>query len=145
MTLHRVYLQSPKVDLIEKCYDANTNSNWSNGQFKVENALPRTAIAATSLGASSDSFKLRVFYAAHNLRLFEKIFEGKVWEDGDFNKPTTPGTIPGTQAAVINWGGNPSDHNMRVYFQKGELVTGVTEWAWWDSSWKPGRLAIPPA
>ncbi|RJE25374.1 fucose-specific lectin [Aspergillus sclerotialis] len=134
----RLYIQNEEGDLVEKCYDANRG--WYNGGLKVPEAPPRAAIAATSFNATSSSVSIRVYYAGPDDRLLEKAWDGQRWQDGGFNERS----IPGTQVAVVNWGSGPQ-LNLRVYFQKGEFVSGVSEWAYSSGRWGAGRNAIPPA
>ena len=134
----RLYTQNEEGELVEKCYDANRG--WYNGGFKVSEAPPRAAIAATSFNATSSSVSIRVYYAGPNDRLLEKAWDGQRWQDGGFNERS----IPGTHVAVINWGSG-SQLNLRVYFQKGQFVSGVSEWAYSGGGWGAGRNAIPPA
>lgn len=51
-------------------------------------------------------------------------------------------SIPGTQAAVIAW--TEEGTQLRVYFQNGTQVSGVSEWVW-SNGWVKGAAAIPPA
>lgn len=134
----RLYLQDQDGSLIEKCYDGNRV--WYTGGFKVTKAPPRTAIAATNFNANSSGVSIRVYYASGENRLLEKGWDGQGWYDGGLKQDT----IPGPQAAVIEWG-HGSQLNLRIYFQRGEFVSGVSEWAYSNGQWKQGRIAIPPA
>lgn len=82
---------------------------------------------------------IRVYYGGANNRLLEKAHDGGNWYDGAFNQPC----IPGTECAVIYWGAS-ADLNLRVYFQNGTEVSGVSEWVW-NGKWGQGVKAIPPA
>jgi len=133
----RVYFQATNLNLVEQCYDG---SNWYKGAFSVPNAIPRTSLAATSFAATSNSISLRVYYGAPNDRILEQAYDGsKGWYTGGFSQPS----IPGSEVAVINWGSG-SGLNLRVYFENGTDVTGVSEWVW-NGSWTAGVAAIPPA
>ena len=123
---------------MEKVYEANRG--WYNGDLKVPEVPPRAAIAATSFHASSTSVDIRVYYAGPEDRLLEKMWNGQTWGDGGFNERS----IPGTQVAVINWGSGPQ-LTLRTYFQTGQYVSGVSEWAYAGGKWSTGRNAIPPA
>ncbi|KAI9780654.1 MAG: hypothetical protein M1839_006595 [Geoglossum umbratile] len=132
----RVYFQLDNMNLIEKCYDS---APWYTGGFSVQNALPRCPIAATSFNASANGVSLRVYFATNDNRIVEKGYDSSNWYDGGFSV----NSIPGSEAAVINWGGS-GGINLRVYFQKGIKVTGVTEWVW-NGGWSQGAAGIPPA
>jgi len=132
----RVYFQSTNHNLIEKCYDS---APWYTGGFSVQSAIPRCPIAATSFNASSNGVSLRVYYGTGGDRILEKGYDSSNWYDGGFSV----NSIPGSEVAVINWGGG-SGINLRVYFQKGTKVTGVTEWMW-NGGWSQGAAGIPPA
>ena len=96
-------------------------------------------MACTSYVSSSSQVGIRVLFTK-NLKLYEYSWNGKGWQNHDLGV----GCIPGTKVAMIGWG--RGDHlNFRVYFQKGEHVTGISEWMWTGGNWKAGRLAIPPA
>jgi hypothetical protein len=129
----RVYLQDNNLKLFEKAYD--NGKGWYTGGFSVQSAPPRTSLAATSFG----SISLRVYYGTADNRIQEKGYDSNEWYDGGFNERC----IPGSEVAVIHWGSG-GDLNLRVYYQLGELVTGVTE-LMWNGGWRVGKAAIPPA
>jgi Fungal fucose-specific lectin len=130
---NRVYFQAPNTDLIEKCYDSKP---WYTGAFSVPKALPRASLAAISFNPTSN-ISLRVYYSTTNDHIREKAWDSNSWYDGAFDVSG----IPGSKVAAIRWG----NVNIRVYFQKGTLVTGVTEWMWNGSGWSQGQAAIAPA
>jgi len=133
----RTYFQASSSAVIEKAYDAN--QGWYNGGLTIPNAIPRTALAVTSFAATNSSISLRLYYGAPNDRILEKGWDSSSWYDGGFNQPS----IPGSEVAVITWGSG-SGLNLRVYFQNGTDVTGVSEWVW-NGGWTAGVAAIPPA
>ncbi|KAJ5092007.1 hypothetical protein NUU61_006877 [Penicillium alfredii] len=133
----RVYFQDTHNGMVEMCYDHN--NGWYNGALKMAHMLPRAAMACTSFMMSSNTLAIRLFYATPT-QVREMVWDGKKWHDGNFHVDC----IPGTEIAAISWG-HGNNLNMRVYFQKGELVSGVSEWMWSQGNWKAGKLAIPPA
>jgi hypothetical protein len=113
--------KTPPLNLIEKAYDNAGAVDWCLGAFSVKPGIPRTCLAAWSF-PSAAGISIRVYYGALNNRLLEKCIDQGGWYDGCFNQPS----IPGTEAAVITWGQGAS-LNLRVYFQNGTFVTGVSE------------------
>jgi hypothetical protein len=134
---HRTYYQDPASALIEKAYDASTG--WFLGAFSVPSALPRTCLSCCCFGVTNSAVSIRVYYEGANNRLLEKGYDGGNWYDGAFNQPC----IPGTESAVIFWSGS-AGVSLRVYFQNGTEVSGVSEWMW-NGKWAQGVKAIPPA
>ncbi|OBT90746.1 hypothetical protein VE02_00672 [Pseudogymnoascus sp. 03VT05] len=98
---------------------------------------PRASIAVTSYPSSS-GISLRVYHAAAGNTLLERAYDGDGWYAGGFVQRT----VPGTQAAVISW--TTEGTQLRVYFQNGTQVSGVSEWVW-SGGWVRGVEAIPPA
>lgn len=97
-------------------------------------------MAATSFNASPSGVSIRVYYAGAANRLLERGWDGQSWYDGGLDQDT----IPGPQVAVLEWGSG-NQLNLRVYFQRGEFVSAVTEWAYSGGQWKVGSVAISPA
>lgn len=133
----RTYFQSLNFTIIEKAYDAS--AGWYTGGFSIPSAQPRATLACTSFNASSSGISLRVYYGTASNHILEKGWDNNGWYDGGFKQPC----IPGSECAVINWGSG-GGLNLRVYFQNGTDVTGVSEWVW-SGSWTKGVAAIPPA
>lgn len=101
---------------------------------------PRAALSAVSFNATHSSISLRVYYATASA-ILEKAFDASgSWYDGNFKQDT----IPGSDSAVIDWGSG-SSLEIRIYFQNGTAVTGVSEWAYTRGGWTKGVNAIPPA
>ncbi|KFZ08258.1 hypothetical protein V501_06037 [Pseudogymnoascus sp. VKM F-4519 (FW-2642)] len=132
----RTYIQTPSLSLAEHAYD--TPKGWYTGAFSVASAPPRAAIAATSYPASASAISLRVYHAAADNTLVERAYDGDGWYAGAFVQKT----VPGTQVAVIEW--TTQGTQLRVYFQNGTQVSGVSEWVW-SGGWVKGAAAIPPA
>ncbi|KAJ5826050.1 hypothetical protein N7474_003188 [Penicillium riverlandense] len=157
----RAYCQMPDNSIQEFGYD-NDKAGWKKMQ-SLGTAMPGTEICCTSFKMSdmsirvyfqdmndgiienatittgADKVGIRLFYATSN-RLLEMTFDGKRWNDGNFHV----NCIPGTEMSCLSWGGG-NNINMRVYFQKGEQITGISEWVWNKGTWNPERLALPPA
>ncbi|OBT75607.1 hypothetical protein VF21_05826 [Pseudogymnoascus sp. 05NY08] len=131
----RTYIQTPTLSLAEHAYD--TPKGWYTGSFTLPSAPPRASIAATSYPSSS-GISLRVYHAAADNTLLERAYDGEGWYAGGFVQRT----VPGTQAAVISWTSDGTQ--LRVYFQNGTQVSGVSEWVW-SGGWVRGVEAIPPA
>ncbi|KFY89265.1 hypothetical protein V498_06476 [Pseudogymnoascus sp. VKM F-4517 (FW-2822)] len=131
----RTYIQTPSLSLAEHAYDSS--KGWYTGAFSISSAPPRAAIAATSFSLAS-TIALRVYHAAADNTLIERAYDGDGWYAGAFVQRS----IPGTQAAVIAW--TSEGTQLRVYFQNGTQVTGVSEWVW-SNGWVKGAAAIPPA
>lgn len=121
--------------LVERCYDSH--KSWYNGSFKVDGILPRTGMACTS-HVSGDQVRIHILYVTGTI--VREMYWDQKWHEGSMKV----NSIPGSEAAVIGWG-QGNDFNMRFYFQKGEHVTGISEWAYMKGNWKAGQLALPPA
>ncbi|OBT52371.1 hypothetical protein VE04_07737 [Pseudogymnoascus sp. 24MN13] len=156
----RVYAQLPDNTIQEYGYDsastgwvkqtnlgsavagssiATTSFNISSLSIRgASRPPPRAAIAATSYPASASAISLRVYHAAADNTLVERAYDGDGWYAGAFVQKT----VPGTQAAVIEW--TTQGTQLRVYFQNGTQVSGVSEWVW-SGGWVKGAAAIPPA
>lgn len=136
----RVYFQLSNLSVIEKAYD--NNSGWYNGALTIPSLPVRAALACTSFNVSASRVSLRVYYSTTGSNgnvLREKGYDNGPWYDGGFIQPC----IPGSGVAVINWGSGGS-LNLRVYFENGTKVTGISEWVWF-TKWTKGVDAIPPA
>jgi hypothetical protein len=132
----RVYLQDTSLQIFEKAYD--DNQGWYTGGFSIPNAAPRATLSCCSFNASSSGVSLRIYYSTLANTILERAWDGS-WYDGGFQQPC----VPGSESAVINWG-KGSDLQLRVYFQNGTKVTGVSEWCY-SGGWVKGVSAIPPA
>ncbi|KAI9768932.1 MAG: hypothetical protein M1840_004528 [Geoglossum simile] len=130
----RVYFQVTGLDLIEKCYDS---APWYTGAFSVPKAPTCASLAVISFNATSNGISLRVYHSTANNHIREKGWDNSGWYDGGFDVSS----ISGSTVAAICW-----DHvKIRVYFQNGTHVTGVTEWMWNGGGWSQGQAAISPA
>ncbi|KAK2811383.1 hypothetical protein FQN49_008464 [Arthroderma sp. PD_2] len=135
----RVYFQATNRHVVERVHDGGS---WSDGGMVVRAAKPRTALAATSfLLRPGNTRSVRVYYSTEADRILEKGTDGgNRWYDGAFQHSS----IPGSQIAAVDWG-NGGVFNIRVYIQDGAFKTGISEWAWFQRSWRRGTHAIPPA
>jgi Fungal fucose-specific lectin len=136
----RVYYQVSNLSIIEKAYDAS--KGWYTGGLTIPSLPPRAALGCTSFNAGPTSISLRVYYSTtgdNDNLLKEKAYDNGPWYDGGFVQHC----IPGSKGTVIQWGSG-SGLNLRVYFQNGTKVTGVSEWMW-IGKWVKGQDAIPPA
>lgn len=121
--------------MIEKACDSN--SHWYTGSFNVANMIPRGAMACTS-HVYDQKVYIHVLYVM-GTTVREMYWDNK-WRAGSMKVDC----IPGSEAAIVRWGSG-SDYDMRFYFQKGEQVTGISEWMFSKGDWKAGKLALPPA
>ncbi|PLN81073.1 fungal fucose-specific lectin [Aspergillus taichungensis] len=129
----RLYMQDERNNIFERCYD--DGQGWSKGQFSVRDTVPRTDLSVTSFNRTS----IRVYYVDRDNKLKEMGYDGKDWYQGGFNRPC----VPGSQNGAVSF--MKSDNvRIHVFFQRGELVTAVTEWIY-EGSWKEGKAALPPA
>ena len=103
------------------------------------NMPPRAAMACTSYPISSNQIGIRVLCVNADHVADEK-FDGKDWQKEKIGVEC----VPGTEIAAISWGSGNSVQ-MRVYFQKGEHVSAISEWMWSQGKWSSGELALPPA
>ena len=126
-------MQDERNNIFERCYDED--QGWSKGRFSVRDTVPRTDLSVTSFNRMS----IRVYYVDRDNKLKEMGYDGKDWYQGGFNRPC----VPGSQNGAVSF---MKDGNFRlhVFFQRGELVTAVTEWIY-EGSWKEGNAALPPA
>ncbi|PVH87839.1 fungal fucose-specific lectin [Cadophora sp. DSE1049] len=139
----RLYYQAPNLDLIEKAHD--DGSTWKTGEFFVKSASPLAAISATVWTVpGSTGTGIRVYYTGPNDTILEKANDGS-WYDGGFKQAS----IPGSQIGSLSWyASSTKAPEIRVYFQAGVQVTGITEWKWQGGlgAWKIGHQpALPPA
>jgi hypothetical protein len=134
---NRAYFQDTSLSIIEKAYDSN--QGWYTGGFSIPKAQPRASLSVTDFNASSSGVSLRVYYGTADNKILEKAWDGS-WTSGGFSQPS----IPGSESAVITWGSG-GGLQLRVYFQNGTHVTGVSEWCWGTGGWTKGVAAIPPA
>lgn len=135
----RVYTQGTDLKISEKAYDES--KGWYTGGLSFS-APPRTSLSTTSFNASSSGISIRVYYGEtkNGNEVREKAWDGSGgWYDGGFAQPS----IAGTDSSVIAWD-KGSNLQLRVYFQNGTAVTGVSEWVF-SKSWTKGVPAIPPA
>ncbi|KAJ5717378.1 hypothetical protein N7488_003024 [Penicillium malachiteum] len=135
----RVYFQDPHHVLREKCWDQERG--WYDGSFKVSGSHhvpPRAAVACTSYLLGHERIGISVFYAIAG-SMQEVRFDGR-WHEGKMDV----NCIPGSEVTAISWG-NEKSLEMRVYFQKGEHVSGISEWMYTGGKWKAGKAALPPA
>ncbi|KAJ5628141.1 Fungal fucose-specific lectin [Penicillium lividum] len=137
----RVYFQDSLRNLKEKCFDEG--KGWYDGAFKVSGSsskfVPfRAAMACTSHHMGSDRVGINVFFVTAK-GIQEMVYDGK-WREGKLDVEC----IPGSEVAVTSWGSG-KDMQMRLYFQKGEHVSGITEWVWKQEKWESGKMALPPA
>lgn len=119
---------------MEKLYDGK---GWHTGAFSVGRAPTHSALVATSW-LDKKGVHIRVYYAAGGDILLEKAYDGLCWCDGGFKQAS----IPGSEVAVIHWG-TGDELNLRVYYENGTNVTGVSEGVW-NGNWVLGVSAIPP-
>ncbi|OAF59932.1 hypothetical protein VC83_02794 [Pseudogymnoascus destructans] len=96
-------------------------------KFSVEMACSPKGWYTGAFSIPSASFKisLRVYHAAADNTLVERAYDGG-----------------GTLTAVIVWA--TEGKQLRVYFQNGTQVSGVSEWVW-SGGWVKGAAVIPPA
>lgn len=133
VTRRRLYMQDERNNIFERCYDED--QGWSKGKFSVHDTVPRTDLSVTSFNRAS----IRVYYVDRDNKLKEMGYDGKDWYQGGFNRPC----VPGSQNGAVSF--MKSDNvRIHVFFQRGELVTAVTEWIY-EGSWKEGKAALPPA
>lgn len=95
-------------------------------------------MACTSFLMGHNEIGISVFYVTAN-GIQEMHFDGK-WNERKMDVTC----IPGSEVAAVSWG-SEKNVEMRAYFQKGEHVSGVTEWMWTGGKWKAGTMALPPA
>lgn len=101
--------------------------------------IPRAAMACTSYMMDNDKMGIRVFMV-HMQHLMEMIWDGKEWHKGDMEEYC----LPGTEMAAICWG-QGGNVEMRVYFQRGEMITGISELVGnTQGKWKVNKPALPP-
>ncbi|KAH7382974.1 fucose-specific lectin [Cadophora sp. MPI-SDFR-AT-0126] len=136
----RLYFQKRDRSITELCHDAQ--STWYTGSLSIPASFttPRASLACTSFNDTKSGVSLRLYYSSPHNRILEKGFDGDAWYDGGFEEPT----IPGSKISAISWQ-NGGEIQIRIYFQKGEHVTAVSEWAWDGAGWTPGVAALPPA
>lgn len=82
---------------------------------------------------------MSVFWVC-TLGLQEMKFYNGQWKKGDLKVDC----IPGSELAAVCWG-SEKNMQMRIYFQRGEHVSGISEWICSDGKWKAGKTALPPA
>ncbi|KAJ5291811.1 hypothetical protein N7478_001062 [Penicillium angulare] len=135
----RVFFQDDHHVLEEKCWDQERG--WYDGHFKTASSdpvPPRASLACTSHMLGNNKVGMSLFYVC-SLSLQEMKFDGQ-WQKGDLKV----GCIPGSEVAAACWG-SEKNVQMRLYFQKGEHVSGISEWMFSDGKWKAGKAALPPA
>lgn len=66
-------------------------------------------------------------------------WEGNKWHGGSIKVDR----IPRSEITVVSWG-TGNNLSMRIYLQKAEPGSGVSEWMWSPGNWKSGKLAILP-
>ena len=98
----------------------------------------RAALACTSYEIASGNVGINVFFVTAK-GLQEMVFDGK-WREGKLDVEC----IPGSEIAVTSWEGG-KDLQIRGYFQKGEHVSGVSEWVFKQDKWQAGKTVLPPA
>lgn len=134
-----VYFQDIHQNLKEKCFDEGRN--WYDGSFKVLNTkfVPlRSALACTSYNITAEKVGIHVFFVTAK-GLQEMIFDGK-WHEGKLDVDC----ILGGEVTATSWG-NGKDAQIRVYFQRGEHVSGISEWVFKQDKWEQGKTVLPPA
>ncbi|KAL5323176.1 hypothetical protein ACEPPN_007706 [Leptodophora sp. 'Broadleaf-Isolate-01'] len=136
----RVYFQKPDRSITELCHDSQTT--WYTGSLSIpaSSTTPRASLACTKFNDTKSGISLRVYYSSPNNSILEKGFDGNGWYDGGFEQKT----IPGSKVSAISWQ-NGGEIQIRIYFQKGEHVTAVSEWVWDGAGWTAGVAALPPA
>ncbi|KAG4412383.1 hypothetical protein IFR04_014479 [Cadophora malorum] len=136
----RLYFQKPDRSITELCHDAQ--STWYTGSLSIpgSSTTPRASIACTKFNDTKSGISLRLYYSSPHNSILEKGYDGDGWYDGGFEEPT----IPGSKISAISWQ-NGGEIQIRIYFQKGENVTAVSEWVWDGAGWSPGVAALPPA
>ncbi|KAK0113872.1 hypothetical protein ONS95_014117 [Cadophora gregata] len=136
----RLYFQKPDRSITELCHDAQ--STWYTGALSIpaSSTTPRASLACTNFNDTESSISLRLYYSSPRNSILEKGFDGDGWYDGAFEEST----IPGSRIAAISWQ-DGGEIQIRIYFQKGEHVTAVSEWVWSGAGWTPGMAALPPA
>ncbi|KAJ5986957.1 hypothetical protein N7451_011322 [Penicillium sp. IBT 35674x] len=135
----RVYFQDVHQILKEKCFDEGRS--WYDGSFKVLNPdfVPlRASLACTSYNIASEKIGIHVFFVTAK-GLQEMVFDGK-WREGKLDIDC----ILGSEVAATSWG-TGKDLQLRVYFQKGEHVSGISEWVFKQDKWEVGKRVLPPA
>ncbi|KAJ5915572.1 hypothetical protein N7466_011505 [Penicillium verhagenii] len=136
----RVYFQDNHRVVKEKCFD--DGRGWYDGGFKYTSSKalpPRVGMACTSHNISSDKVGISVFVVSAQ-GLQEMVYDGSRWREGKLDVEC----IPGSEVAVTCWGSG-KDLQMRLYFQKGEHVSGISEWMFRNEKWEAGKVALPPA
>jgi hypothetical protein len=126
----RVYFQSTDQKVMEKCWD--TGKGWYVGALSFVGCPPRAPLGVVSWDGWSH---IRVYYGTADGRVREKGWDGSSWYDGAFNQAS----VPGSRVCALTVGGS----DLRVYIQKGDYVSGFSEFAW-SSGWKPAASPLPP-
>ncbi|KAG9240523.1 fucose-specific lectin [Calycina marina] len=125
----RLYFQKPDRSVTELCHDAQ--STWYTGSLSIpgSSTTPRASLACTRFNDTKSGISLRLYYSSPHNSILEKGYDGDGWYDGRFEEPTIPG----------------GKIQIRIYFQKGEHVTAISEWVWDGAEWSSGVAALPPA
>ncbi|PYI18874.1 fungal fucose-specific lectin [Aspergillus violaceofuscus CBS 115571] len=127
----RVYHQKDDLSLREKLYDGR---QWKDGEFSVSQAPPRTDLAATVF----HNDRIRVYFVHEDNQVMEMACDDDKWQRGGFRQQC----VPGSQVAALAF--SRREVQLRIFFQSGKHVTGVTEWKY-EREWKQGKEALPPA
>lgn len=134
-----MYFQDVNQTLKEKCFDEGRS--WYDGSFRVLNSnfVPlRASLACTGYNIASEKIGIHVFFVTAK-GLQEMVFDGK-WREGKLDVDC----ILGSEVAATSWG-TGKDLQLRVYFQKGEHVSGISEWVFKQDKWEVGKRVLPPA
>lgn len=134
-----MYFQDVNQILKEKCFDEGRS--WYDGSFRVLNSnfVPlRASLACTSYNIASEKIGINVFFVTAK-GLQEMVFDGK-WREGKLDVEC----ILGSEVTATSWG-TGKDLQLRVYFQKGEHVSGISEWVFKQDKWEVGKRVLPPA
>ncbi|OJJ32902.1 hypothetical protein ASPWEDRAFT_42938 [Aspergillus wentii DTO 134E9] len=139
----RVYIQEDNQNIVQKCY--RSDKGWWDMNQVIVSKVPIQA-----------GFDVTCFYwdvsKGINLRLYWANSDGSFWQwCWDAPGKTYAGkmagsTILGTEIAAIAWSNVPE---LRVYYQGGTNVAGITEWLYGkvnnSSVGATGKNPLPPA
>ncbi|KAI9933175.1 hypothetical protein MW887_007646 [Aspergillus wentii] len=139
----RVYIQEDNQNIVQKCY--RSDKGWWDMNQVIVSKAPIQA-----------GFDVTCFYwdvsKGINLRLYWANSDGSFWQwCWDAPGKTYAGkmagsTILGTEIAAIAWSNVPE---LRVYYQGGTNVAGITEWLYGkvnnSSVGATGKNPLPPA
>jgi hypothetical protein len=141
--MYRIFFQTADLKVIQRAYDPHTG--WYKELHTIfDKAPPRTAIAATSFGATGNGIFMRIYFVNFDNTIWQVCWDhGK----GYWDKRTITPVIQGSEVAIISWGSFPAGGpDLRLYFQNGTRVSAVSEWVWTSAHGSQlGQTALPPA